>query len=164
MSNGHIDKAEVEAILSGGQPAVNKFVVESVIHLKHGQETQRELLEDVVEKGVDRERRLGHVERWTKDWEANCPERMKKAILAADEEADRRHEVIHAAHMAGFHPDRPKRSGDANGENHTEQRHVDAVLAPIEKKMWVLWGIFIFVVIEAGHALVMWAVERAAGN
>ena len=160
MSNGYIDKAEVEAILSGGQPAVNKFVVESVITLKRGQEAQHELLEDAVVSGSDRERRLTLVEEWKKDNEINCAARIKKLIH--DE-----HSVVHAAHMATEHiEDHPHRKDDANGEDHRDERtdQIAAVVGPIERKMWLLWGIFIFVVVEAGHALVMWAVERAAGN
>lgn len=164
MSNGYIQKAEVEAILSGGQPAVNRFVVESVITLKHGQEKQHDLLEEFSRQGQDRERRLKVAEDWQRDWEASCPERLKRAVCEADAEREAKHETIHAAHMAGFHAADPKREGDANGEDHTGQRRVDAVIAPLEKRVWVMWGIFLYVAIEAGHALVMWAVERAAGN
>jgi len=122
MSNGYIDKAEVEAILSGGQPAVNKFVVETVIALKHGQEQQHDLIEDFGNAGKDRERRLAKLETWQVDTSSTCVERVKKLI-------HEEHDVRHEKHMAEMHPI-PRRKDDPEDADYSGDRRV-----------WLMWNI-----------------------
>jgi hypothetical protein len=98
MSNGHIDKAEVEAILSGGQPAVNRFVVESVIQLKNGMEQQHELLADHCVEANVRDERIEVLETWRHEQATTCEARVMKLV-------NREHDKRHDAYIATLGPD-----------------------------------------------------------
>lgn len=118
------------------------------------------LLETHCEEADVRDQRITAIEAWKVDSETHCAERIKRIIH--DE-----HSVVHAAHLAAEHvQEAPRRSDDAKGSDHVHERDdsIAAVVGPIEKKMWVLWAIFIFFVVEAGHAVTMWLIERAAGS
>jgi len=119
---------------------------------------QGDLLAHHCREADVRDQRIAAIEAWRVDNEKNCADRIKR--LMHDE-----HSVIHAAHMATEHVvETPRRSDDAKGSDHVHERDdtIAAVVGPIERKMWVLWAIFIFVIVEVGHGLIMWFIERAA--
>jgi len=123
MTNGDVlHKAEVDAILSGGRPEVDRFLVESVITLKSGQLRQHELLEDHCVEANVRDERITVLEAWRHEQATTCVERVKKLI---SEEHSERHE----SHMKTDHL-LPRRCDDPDESDYSGDRRV-----------WLMWSI-----------------------
>ena len=82
----------------------------------------------------------------------SCPAVVQAAI-------ETEHAARHADHMATFH--KPRREDDDPAEDHRSERSGAALMVAgvTDRRVWVMWGVGLFVAASAASAVIRWGVS-----
>lgn len=124
-----------------------------------GDERHREtktLLEAHCAEDELREERVAALEAWRRDQSANCERRIRELI-------DAEHAERHGAHMTTDHsPER--RATDPADADFSERRQNDGARESIARRVWVMWGVGMFLAVLAANALVAYLLNVVASK
>lgn len=144
-------RREVERIAAraNGEKKTIDDVFSLVLAADHDTHARFKALEGMFEahcdEATDRDRRLEALEAAVE----SCPDRW-----------DEKHGHLHDDHLHKFHSER--RAGDAKGTDFSESREGDG--EEIRRKVWVIWGVGIFIAVAVSNVLISFVLNSAIGR
>lgn len=119
------------------------------------QETKR-LLEEHCAEDIIRDERVTALENWRHEQATTCEHRVRDLITAE-------HDQRHGAHMAADHP-AERRASDPADADFSDRRAGDGGGETIARKVWVMWGVGMFLAVLAANTLVAYLINVLAGK